>query len=133
MMEPLRIGLAVNHSYTYYRSVLCGIAHYAETGPQWLFTAIVPEQQSLHALGRFRPAGLIASIHLHSLVQAFSSWRRPVVRAGRAMVTVYSGCYSGGSYDQIARAMGAVIHFVIRPWRLITGVNCHHCGCHTGW
>lgn len=79
MMKLIRIGLAVNHSYAYYRGVLRGISHYAETRPQWLFTSIVPEEQSLLALGRFRPAGVIASVHLQSLVQAFSSWRRPVV------------------------------------------------------
>ncbi len=79
MMKPLRIGLAVNHSYAYYRGVLRGIAHYAETRPRWLFTSIVPEQQSLQALGRFRPVGLIASVHSQALIRALSGWRRPVV------------------------------------------------------
>ncbi len=36
MMKPLRIGLAVNHSYAYYRGVLRGVAHYAEMKPEWL-------------------------------------------------------------------------------------------------
>ncbi len=79
MMKHVRIGLVVSHSYAYYRGVVRGIAHFAETRPQWLFTSIAPEHQSLQGLGRFRPAGLIASVNMPSLVQALSSWRRPVV------------------------------------------------------
>ena len=54
MMKLTRIGLAVNYNFTYYRSVLRGIARYAEAKPRWLFTSIIPEQQSLQALGRLR-------------------------------------------------------------------------------
>jgi LacI family transcriptional regulator len=84
-MKLLRIGLAVNHSFSYYRGVLRGIAHYAETRPHWLLTSIVPEQQSLQILDRFRPVGLIASVHLKSLVKALSSWRRPVVNVSAVL------------------------------------------------
>ena len=54
--------------------MLRGIGHYAETKPQWLFTSIVPERQSLQVLGRFRPAGLIVSVHLKALVQGKRKW-----------------------------------------------------------
>ncbi len=54
MMKPLRIGLAVNHSYAYYRGVLRGIAHYAETRPQWLFTSVFP-RSSQQQRGRHEP------------------------------------------------------------------------------
>jgi LacI family transcriptional regulator len=85
MTKLLRIGLAVNHSFAYYRGVLRGIAHYAETRPEWLLTSIVPEQESLRILSRTRPAGLIASIHVNSVVNALSSWRRPVVNVSAVL------------------------------------------------
>lgn len=84
-MKLVRIGLAVNHSYAYYRGVLRGIAHYAETKPEWLFTSVFPEEQLLQALGRFQPAGLIASVHVPSLVRAFSGWCRPVINVSAVM------------------------------------------------
>ncbi len=79
MLNHLRIGLAIHHSYAYYRGVLRGIAQYAETKPEWLFTSVLPEEQSLQSLGRFRPVGLIASVSGELLLRALSRWRRPVV------------------------------------------------------
>lgn len=78
-MKLIRVGLAVNHSFTYYRSVLRGIAHFAESKPQWLFTSMVPERGRLQALDRFQPVGLIASVHTKALNRALATWRRPVV------------------------------------------------------
>jgi LacI family transcriptional regulator len=79
MGRLIRISLAINHSYAYYRGVLRGIGHYAETKPQWLFSSIIPEQQSLEVLGRGRPAGLIASVDVGEMERGLSCWRRPVV------------------------------------------------------
>lgn len=88
MMKLIRIGLAVPHSFTFDRSVLRGIARYAESKPEWLFTSVVPEQQPLEALGRYRPAGLIASVSTEVIVQALSSWRRPVVNVAAVLPKV---------------------------------------------
>jgi LacI family transcriptional regulator len=114
MMKPIRIGLAVNHSYAYYRGVLRGVAHFAETQPQWLFTSIVPEQRSLQALGRFRPAGLIASVHLQSLVQAFSSWRRPVVNVSAVLPGLW---FPRVGVDNARVGQLAAVHFLERGLR----------------
>lgn len=47
MRHLTRIGLAVNHSSAYYRGVLRGVGHYAETKPHWLFSSVIPEERSL--------------------------------------------------------------------------------------
>lgn len=114
-MEHLtQIGLAVNHSSAYYRGVLRGIAHYAETRPQWLLISIVPEQQSLQSLSRFRPAGVIASLHMQSLVRAFSSWRRPVVNIS-AVLPGLRFPRVGVDNDHVGRLAAA--HFLERGLR----------------
>ncbi len=79
MLNRFRIGLAINHSYTYHRGVLRGIAQYAETRPEWMFISIIPEQQSLRALGRFRPVGVIASASTEQVIRSLCNWRKPVV------------------------------------------------------
>lgn len=79
MMKLTRIGLAVNHSLAYYRGVLRGVARYAESKPEWLFTSVIPEDPMVRELARFRPAGLIASVHTEPLRRALCRWRRPVV------------------------------------------------------
>jgi LacI family transcriptional regulator len=79
MTKPVRIGLAVLHSYAFDRGILRGIARYAESKPAWVFTSVVPEQQPWQALGRFRPAGLIASVYSNELVRVLSGWCGPVV------------------------------------------------------
>lgn len=85
-MERLtRIGLAVSHSYAYYRGVLRGVVRYAETRPRWLFTANAPEQHSLPMKSRNRVSGLIASIHVPELAETFSRWRRPVVNVSAVL------------------------------------------------
>lgn len=84
-MELTRIGLAVNHSAAFYRSVLRGITRYAESKPEWLFASVVPEQTSLRSLGRFQPAGLIASVHTQPLRRALARWRRPVVNVSAVL------------------------------------------------
>lgn len=79
-MERLtRIGLAISHTYSFYRGTLCGVARYAESKPEWLFTSVIPEQQSLRDLGRSRPAGMIASIYSEEILRGLSGWRRPIV------------------------------------------------------
>jgi LacI family transcriptional regulator, galactose operon repressor len=85
MKKLRRIGLAVNRSYAYYRGMLRGIGRYAETKPDWLFTSVVPEEQSILALGRFRLAGLIASVSSEQLVRALSSLRQPVVNVSHVL------------------------------------------------
>ncbi|MCC7334321.1 MAG: DNA-binding transcriptional regulator [Pirellulaceae bacterium] len=85
-MKLIRIGLAVNHSYSFYRSLLRGVAQFAETRPQWVFTSIIPAQQSSNApRGRFRPDGLIASIHSESTMKTLANWRCPVVNASSVL------------------------------------------------
>ncbi len=114
MMKLIRIGLAVNHSYAYYRGVLRGIAHYAETKPEWLFTSVFPEEQSLQALGRLRPAGLIASVHLQVLVQALSCWRRPVVNVSAVLPRLR---FPRVGVDNVRVGQLAAAHFLERGLR----------------
>ena len=49
-LKLIRIALAVNRNYGYYRDVLRGIVRYAETKPEWHFISIAPEQSSLQGL-----------------------------------------------------------------------------------
>jgi len=79
MSRKIRIGLAINHNYTFYRGALRGVARYAESKPHWLFSSIVLEEQTTHAVGWRRPEGLIASVHTPELARRLSAWRRPVV------------------------------------------------------
>lgn len=85
-MKLIRIGFAVNHSYAFYRSLLRGVAQFAETRPHWVFTSVIPEQQTLGGTrSRFRPDGLIASVHSKSMMKTLSSWRRPVVNVSNVL------------------------------------------------
>src|SRR5262245_8781583 len=79
MLKPIPIGLMVTHSFAYYRGVLRGIGHYAQTRPRWLFVSIVPGREAMQLRGRQRPIGLIASVNTQRMAQALSSWRRPLV------------------------------------------------------
>lgn len=79
MMKMLRIGLAISHSFAYYRGVLRGIARYSEGRPQWLFTFIAGETQPLLTVGRQRLAGLIASVNTRAAIRKYAQCRRPVV------------------------------------------------------
>jgi LacI family transcriptional regulator len=114
MMKLIRIGLAVNHSFTYYRSVLRGIARYAESKPQWLFTSVIPEQQPLQALGRFRPAGLIASVNMEVLVRTLASWRRPVVNVSVVLPGLQ---FPRVGVDNVRVSQLAAVHFLERGLR----------------
>ena len=73
MMKMLRIGLAISHSFAYYRGVLRGIARYSEGRPQWLFTFIAGETQPLLTVGRQRLAGLIASVNIERTTHSSSA------------------------------------------------------------
>jgi LacI family transcriptional regulator len=79
MHKPIQIGLMVTHSFAYYRGVLRGIGHYAQTRPRWQFVSIVPGRESVQWRGRHRPVGLIASVNTQQVVRALSSWPRPLV------------------------------------------------------
>src|SRR5262245_24859564 len=79
MQHLVRIGLAISHSYYYYRGVLRGIRSYAETRPHWLFTVIVPEEQSARSLAALKLDGLICSVDTEALARALGPWRRPLV------------------------------------------------------
>jgi len=79
MLKPIQIGLMVAHSFAYYRGVLRGIGHYAQTRPDWQFVSIVAGREAAQLRGRHRPLGLIASVNTQQVVRALSSWRRPLV------------------------------------------------------
>src|SRR5713101_3934011 len=85
MKNSIPIGLAISHSYSYYRGVLRGIRSYAETRPNWLFTLIVPEEQPAKALARLKLHGLICSIDTEALARALRSWRRPLVNVAAVL------------------------------------------------
>jgi LacI family transcriptional regulator len=114
MAATLRIGLAINHSYTYYRSVLRGIARYAEAKQHWLFASVLPEQQPLQGLGRFRPVGLIASVGTQQMVQALSSWRRPIVNVDAILPGLR---FANVSADNMPVGQLAAAHFLERGLR----------------
>lgn len=114
MTNLVRVGLAINHSYAYYRGVLRGIVRCAETRPQWLFTPIAPEQRSLQGPGRSRVAGLIASVHSPALVRAFSGWRRPVVNVS---VVLPGLRFPRVGVDNVRVGQLAAAHFLERGLR----------------
>ena len=76
MQKPIHIGLMVTHSFAYYRGVLRGIGHYAQTRPDRQFVSIGSGREAEHFRGRHRPIGLIVSVNTQRIVQALSSWRR---------------------------------------------------------
>src|SRR5262245_36235888 len=79
MQKPIRIGLAVSYSFSHYRGVLRGIRSYAQTRPNWLFTPIVPEVQSVRSLLGLKLDGLICSVRTKDVARALASWRRSLV------------------------------------------------------
>lgn len=43
MRDERVVGLVLPHSYSYYRRILRGIAHFAEARPHWRFVSVAPE------------------------------------------------------------------------------------------
>jgi hypothetical protein len=68
MKKPIRIGLAISHSYAHYRGILTGIRAYAETRPNWFFLFVVPTDP---ARRKFTgdPQGLIVSANTSPLLR----------------------------------------------------------------
>lgn len=81
----MRIGLAINHSYAFFRNVLRGIGHFAESKPRWLFVSVLPEKLSVSVLRR-KIDGLLVSIETLEMAQALESWRCPVVNVSNVML-----------------------------------------------
>lgn len=79
MLKSVRIGLAINRNYGYYRSVLRGIVRFAETKPEWLFSSIIFDEWSLTGSVRTKAAGLIASIQSPEVAKLLVRSRRPIV------------------------------------------------------
>jgi LacI family transcriptional regulator len=79
MAQHLRIGLAINHALAYYRGILRGIRHYAETRPHWVFNALVIEEGRRRSTSTSQPDGVIASINTPELANSMRRWPRPVV------------------------------------------------------
>lgn len=113
MKQQLRIGLAINHSYAFWRNVLRGIGCYAETKPRWLFVSIVPEQQSVSVL-RSKIDGLLVSIDTLEMVQALKYWRRPVVNVSDVLFDL---TFPRVGPDNVQVGRLAADHFLARGLR----------------
>jgi LacI family transcriptional regulator len=113
-MKPLCIGLVFTHTFAYSRRVQRGIRRYVEARPQWLLTAIAPEQQSLRVLGPLRPDGLIAGVTTKRLVRTLACWRRPVVNASGVLTGLR---FPRVGVDNVGVGRLAAAHFLERGLR----------------
>ena len=75
----LRIGLVFGYGLAYYRDILRGIKHYAEQKPDWIFTPLSPDSQSVQTLSSLKFDGLIAHVYSVELAEALIALRKPVV------------------------------------------------------
>jgi LacI family transcriptional regulator len=114
LMNPIRIGLVFVHSFFYYRGALRGIRRFLDARPQWHFTSLVPEQQSLCMPGQFRPEGLLATVNSKLLVRALASWRRPVVNVSAVLPGLR---YPRVGADNVQIGQLAAAHFLERGLR----------------
>jgi len=108
------IGLACAHSSAYYRGVLRGVRRYIQTKPQWLFTFIIPEQQSQRVPSRLRPHGVIASVNTLPLARTLASWRRPVVNVSAVLAGL---AFPRVGVDNVRVGELAAAHFLERGLR----------------
>ena len=77
--NPLYIGFAVHRSATFDRDILRGIARYAASKPNWVFSSVIPQRRLWRSRSTPRLAGLIASVSTKAIAHALSSFRRPLV------------------------------------------------------
>lgn len=75
----LRIGLVLGHSLAFYRRILHGIKTYASDRPDWLFTPIATDCQSVELVKPLRCHGYIAHVFHRPLGSALKNLRRPVI------------------------------------------------------
>lgn len=75
----LRIGLVFGYGLAYYRDILRGIRQFAEQKPDWIFTPLSPDNQSIQTLSSLKFDGLIAHVYSVELAEALIALRKPVV------------------------------------------------------
>jgi LacI family transcriptional regulator len=114
MQGLVRIGLAISHSFSYYRNVVRGIRTYAETRAHWLFTSVVPDEHPLRTLGALKPDGVLASINTEALVRALRCWRRPLVNVSAVVPALP---FPRVGVDNRAVGRLAADHFLERGFR----------------
>ena len=74
-----RIGLVLGYGLAYYRDILRGIKRFAEQKPDWIFTPLAPDSQSVRSLDSLQFDGLIAHVYSEELAMALVKLRRPIV------------------------------------------------------
>jgi LacI family transcriptional regulator len=85
MKRLVRVGLLVNHCYSFYRGVLQGIRAFSDLHPDWMFMPLREDRGKLMWYGPEPPDGILASVHTPQLAKAVRNWRGPLVNVSSVL------------------------------------------------